>query len=178
MTELIVDFPTQRCQCNRHNHHRHRGVRFADFVETYIVERHEDYEESKVTRHDLWYTGLEYRLMKLSVKKDVLKVRARALARIPFNYSGNDEDDGDNDDVSNEENSICCIGIEHLLTSASIFEVNECRARCIRAVLSEQSRQGPSSKFRWEAIAFASLAETRRAAMRARRLGFFHQDSI
>jgi hypothetical protein len=151
-------------------------VRFADFVETYIVERHEDYEESKVTRHDLWYTGLEYRLMKLSVKKDVLKVRARALARIPFNYSGNDEDDGDNDDGG--DNSICCIGIEHLLTSASIFEVNECRARCIRAVLSEQSRQGPSSKFRWEAIAFASLAETRRAAMRARRLGLFHQDSI
>jgi hypothetical protein len=36
----------------------------------------------------------------------------------------------------------------------------------------------PSAMFAWESIATASFAETRKAAVRARKLGKLHKDSI
>ena len=89
-----------------------------------------------------------------------------ASAGVPATYS--DSDSGAGHD--------CLVGIEHLLTSASVLEVMTCRQRCIHAVLREQARQemNPSDTFGWEDIAIASLAETRRTAFRARQLGKFH----
>ena len=153
MTDLIVDFPHRR---NR------RAVHFADTLQVRIVKRHED------ARHELWYTKAEYRAMRLAVREDVLKVRSKAADGSPCNYWGDD-------DIS-----VCCIGIEHLLTQASAIAVIACRRRCVRAVLQEQARQrmNPSATFRWDAIAAASYVETRRAAVRARKLGKLHQYSI
>ena len=70
--------------------------------------------------------------------------------------------------------------IAHLLTPACVNEVMACRARCKRAVLAEQARQDqdPNARLGWEHIALASLAETRKAVLRARKLGKLHQDSI
>jgi len=50
----------------------------------------------------------------------------------------------------------------------------------VRAVLQEQAmqRMNPSATFRWDAIATASYVETRKAAVRARKLGKLHRDSI
>ena len=161
MTDLIVDFPLQR--------RNRRAVHFADTMEVLIVKRHED------ARHELWYTAAEYDLMKLVMKRDVLNIRAETSpSNVAYASSG--------DDVAAEEDSGFWIGIAHLLTPASVYEVIACRARCKRAVLAEQARQDlylyPSARLRWEAIALASLAETRKAVLRARKLGKLHHDSI
>eukprot|EP00984_Skeletonema_dohrnii_P004203 scaffold1480_cov106-Skeletonema_dohrnii-CCMP3373.AAC.4 len=162
--ELIVDFPTHRSRSTR-------AVRFADTAKLHIVPRHDDREG--VHRNDLWYNGSDYSRMKLANQKSVLKVRAMASAGVPVSYSG---DDGPSDD--------CLIGLEHLLTPATILGVMACRRRCVRAVLQEQEQarqaMNPSAceTFRWDNIAMASFDETRRAAVRARKLGKLHRDSI
>jgi hypothetical protein len=164
MTDLIVvvDFPHQ---CNR------RAVHFADTLQVRIVKRHED------SRHKLWYTKAEYDLMKFAMKEDVLNIRAQtSSSNVAFASSG--------DAAAAEEDSGFWIGIAHLLTPASMNEVMACRARCKRAVIAEQARQDlylyPSARarLRWEHIALASLAETRKAVLRARKLGKLHHDSI
>ncbi len=75
-----------------------------------------------------------------------------------------------------------CVGIEHLLTRASMNEVRTCRARCVDAVLEEQARQmtdqSASSRLGWAAIALASLTQTRTSTLRAQILGQLHQESI
>jgi hypothetical protein len=162
-SELIVDFHTQRDR----SIWRMRSVQFADTSEMYIVVRHHDNQD--VDRRDLWYNRTDYSRMRSAIQKSVRIVRAMASAGVPISYSG---DHGSSDD--------CLIGIEHLLTQASAFEVKECRARCVQAVLQEQARQrtNPSATFRWDAIAAASYVETRKAAVRARKLGKLHRDSI
>ena len=162
MTDLIVNFPHQR-------HRNHRVVRFADTAQLCIVQRHEDNERHNVARHELWYTKSESDLMKLAIKQDVRHVRAQALAGAPLKYAA-----PRNDDASDEESSTSCIGIEHLIAPARTLEVKACRARCKRAVLAEQAKQDqdPSARFRWEAIALASLAQTRTAVLRARKLAW------
>jgi len=160
MTDLIVNFPPQRQR--RNNKHR---VRFAAKAAVYTFERHFD-NKDKVARHELWYTKAEYGLMKLKLKEDVLNVQAKASDGSPFNYSGEGDDD------------VCCIGIEHQLTPACTRGVRDCRMRCIFAVVSEQARQSSSARFRWEAIALASIAQTRWVALRARKLGNLHRESI
>ena len=82
------------------------------------------------------------------------------------------------DDASAVESSVCCVGIERLLTADVMLEMEAYRARCIHAVLAEQSRQDLSAQFCWEAIAHASFAQTREVALRARTLGQLQQDSI
>ncbi len=91
--------------------------------------------------------------MKRNIKRDVLQARAS--------------------DSASE-----WIGIAHLLAPTCMLEVQACRCRCIRAVLEEQARQDSCGSFRSEDIALASLAETRRAVLRARKLGRLHQDCI
>jgi len=142
-----------------------RSVRFADTAQLYIVERHEDYEN--IARHDLWYTKSDYYSMGCNIKQDVLQVRAQALGGAPFNYAGDDE-------ASTFESSVCCVGIEHLLTPACLLEVKACRARCILAVLIAQAGQDASAMD----IALASLTQTRKAQLRARKRGMLLQDSI
>ena len=133
----------------------HQVVRFAETAQLYIVERrHEDNED----KNKLWYTKADYNSMKRKLKQDVLQARAG--------------------DASSEEDSGFWIGIAHLLTPACMLEVKACRFRCVRAVLAEQARQSPSTSVGWENIALASLAETRKAVLRARKLGKLHQESI
>ncbi len=129
----------------------HGVVHFAELSELYIVERHEDKDE-------LWYTRAEYNSMRRNVKRDVLQARA-------------------SDSVS-EEDSGFWIGIAHLLTPACMLEVQACRCRCVGAVLAEQARHDASVSLRWEHIALASLAESRKAVLRARMLGRLHKESI
>jgi hypothetical protein len=150
---------------------RSRSVQFADKAELYIVERHEDNEENKVARHELWYTASEYYSMKLEVKEDVLRVRAQALQSHPFYWDNGDDDD------SSEEDKGFWIGITHLLTPACMLEVTTCRARCVYAVLAKQA-SSPSTRFRWEDIALASIVQTRKAVLRARELGKLHEKSL
>jgi hypothetical protein len=160
MSDLIVDFPDQR---------KHRAVQFAGKAQLYTVERH----ENTVARHELWYTKDKYCSMKLDIREDVL--RARSMQSLPFNYSGYDDDD---DDDSPEESSGFWIGIAHLLTPACMLGVRTCRARCVYAVLVKQASLSPSARFRWEDIALASLAQTRKAVLRARELGKLHRKSL
>jgi len=105
--------------------------------------------------------------MGCNIKQDVLQVRAQALGGAPFNYAGDDE-------ASTFESSVCCVGIEHLLTPACLLEVKACRARCILAVLIAQAGQDASAMD----IALASLTQTRKAQLRARKRGMLLQDSI
>jgi hypothetical protein len=134
----------------------HQVVRFAETAQLYIVERrHEDNED----KNKLWYTKSDYNSMKRTLKQDVLQARA-------------------NDAAFEEVDIGFWIGIAHLLTPACMLEVKACRFRCLHAVLAEQARQSSSASFRWENIALASLAETRKAVLRARKLGKLHQESI
>jgi hypothetical protein len=173
MMNVDVDFPPQR---------KHPVLRFADTVQLYIVERQEDYgkkknnnndddDNNKVARHELWYTEAEFHSMRRAVEQDALHVRAQALAGVPCSYAGDDDDDAS---AVESSVSICCIGIEHLLTRACTLEVKACRARCIRAVLAEQARQDASEMN----IALASLSQTRKAKLRAWKLGDLHRNSI
>ena len=173
MSNLIVEFPS----FDRRNHRMMQAVRFADTVEVSVVQRHVDNEEHKVDRQELWYTKADYRRMKLDVKRDVLEVRANASAGAPFRYSG-DDDDADESSGGSSSSSVCCIGIEHLLTPACVLGVKTCRARCKQAVFSELARQSPSARYSWEGTALASIAQTRKPALRARILGKLHRDSI
>jgi hypothetical protein len=144
-----------------------RSVQFAETAELYTVDRHEDNEG--VDRHDLWYNESDYSRIRLAIRNSVNEVRAMVSAGDPVSYSGNDGSSND-----------CLIGIEYLLTQANAFSVLVCRRRCVRAVLLEQARQrtNPSATSRWDAIAIASLFETRRAVSRAWELGKLHRDSI
>ena len=156
--DLILGFPHQRkCQ----------AVLFDETVQVHI------FECPKVSRHELWYTKAEYHLMKLDIRDDVLTFRATSVA---MKSRGVVEDD------SSTEESVCIMGIEHLLTPARVKEVEACRIRCIQAVLKEQARakarSPPASTagvLEWENIAFASIARTRKATLRARKLGKLHQ---
>jgi len=109
--------------------------------------------------------------MKLALKEDVLNIRA---------LTSNDAAGYDAAEVEAEEDSGFWIGIAHLLTPACVYEMKACRSRCKRAVLEEQARQDqdPSSRFGWERIALASFAATRKAVLRAIKLGELHHDSI
>ena len=108
------------------------------------------------------------------MKKSVHKIRQEVSSGVPISYEGGSLDAEDDDD--------CLIGIEHLLTPDIILKVKIGRLRCTRAVLQEQARQiimNPSSEimFGWDNIAMASLGETRRAAVRARKLGELHHEA-
>jgi len=128
-------------------------VKFAETSELYIVDRHED-------KNELWYTNAEYKAMKRNIKRDVLQARAS--------------------DWTSEEDRGSWIGIAHLLTPTCELEMQACRRRCLHAVLSEQAIQGPSAiaSSRSEYIALASSAETRKAVLRARRLGKLHEEAV
>ena len=149
-SELIVDFPLKRS---------HAHVRFAKTAQLHVVPKHEDKHKS-----ELWYTKAEYNAMKRTIKQDVLQVRARAT----------------DCDWTSEEDRGSWIVIAHLLTPTCELEMQACRRRCVRAVLAEQAIQGPSASASSgsEYIALASSAETRRAVLRARKLGKLHQYSI
>jgi len=131
----------------------HDVVRFAETAQLYIVDRHDD-------NNELWHTKAEYKSMKRNIKRDVLQARASDSAS------------------ETEEESGSWIGIAHLLTPACVLEVQACRRRCVRAVLTEQARQEASGSLRCEDIALASLATTRKSVLRAKMLGRFHQDCI
>ena len=152
--QLIVDFPTTR--------RKNKSVRFSDTSEMCVVPRHED--NHGVRRQDLWYNKADYSRMRLATQKSVLRVREMASAGIPVRYSSFD---------------VCLVGIEHLLTPATVLEVKLCRLRCVRAVLEEQARQmmNPYGTFGWDNTAMASLDKTRRAAVRARKLGKLHREA-
>jgi hypothetical protein len=166
--ELIVDFPRRQ---------RQRSVHFADtdttMAQVHIIEPYGDVYGESVARHELWYTSAEYARMQVAVKEDVLEVWRMSRAGVPMSYAAGNHD---------RDTCDCWMGIEYLLSRASVNEVRACRARCVRAVLEEQDRQmnDPSARlrFRWDAIALASLSQTRRAALRARKLGKMHHDSI
>eukprot|EP00986_Skeletonema_menzelii_P010851 scaffold5428_cov150-Skeletonema_menzelii.AAC.6 len=162
--QLIVDFPTDRSRSRR------RTVHFADTPEINIVDRlgHND----GVDRHDLWYNKSDYTSMRHANKKFILKIRAMGTAGVLIAYSG---DEGYSDD--------CLVGAEHLLSNETIREVKTCRRRCVRAVLQEQARQSrnPTDNLsnlddRWTYIAFASLVESMRVAVRARKIGELHHN--
>ncbi len=131
----------------------HDVVRFAETSQLYVVDRHEDKDEP-------WYTKAEDKSMKRNIKKDVLQARS-------------------GDSVCEEESGFW-IGISHLLTPVCALEVQACRRRCLRAVLTEQARQDTygSESLMCEDIALASLAETRTSMWRGRMLGRLHQDCI
>ena len=171
MTDLIVNFPR-----HRDNHRSRRAVQFADTAQLHIFKPHQDSEENfvYVPRHELWYTRSEYSIMRRAAVEDVLQVRARISSGAPLtlNYSGND--DGGAPAAEEERSSVCCIGIEHLLTPAIVRQRRACIDRCIDAVLTEQERCGSSEMD----IALASFVHSRGAALRARKLGRLHQDSI
>ena len=158
MTDLIVDFPHQRSF--------RYAVHFAETAELLIFER------PKVARSELWYTRAEYVHMALRRREDILALRS---GRTLLLEAADIEDDTS---TTQAEESLSFMGIEHLLTPASMNEVRSCRTRCIQAVLTEQARQDDSSsRLGWESIALASLAQTRKAKLRARMLGEFHQQS-
>eukprot|EP00986_Skeletonema_menzelii_P014083 scaffold8888_cov129-Skeletonema_menzelii.AAC.4 len=154
---LIVDFPHQ---CNT------RAVHFAETAQMLVLKR------PNVARRELWYAKAEYAQMKLVLRQDILTVRSARTSR---------EAVDDDTSSTQAEESVCLMGIEHLLTPACINEVRTCRARCIQAVLTEQARVRDASATSfdgWERIALASIAQTRRAKRRARRLGELHQESV
>ena len=173
MTEdLIVDFPTTS--------NRRRSVRFADYSMMYLVRRHDD--NKGVDRQDLWYSEEDYSRMRLARQDSVHEVRRLASDGVPIRsmYSGTTGHEKEEEGGSSEE---CLIGIEHLLTPATIVAVMTCRQRCIRVVLQEQARQRMMNSsgagiLGWDDIAFASIDATRRAKDRARQLGKLHHDSV
>ncbi len=147
-TALIVDFPHQ---------HKSRSVHFAENAELYILERQD------VARHELSYSKAEYHRMKVATREDVLALRS------PRPRTSLEVVD---DETSTDEESVCLMGIEHLLTPACTHEVRTCRGRCIRAVLTKQeqaSARDPSAGLGWETIALASIAQTGKARLRARK---------
>ena len=147
---IIVNPPLPR-------NHRRR-VAFADMAEVHTFERE--------TRKELWYTKAEYNVMQLAAMEDALELRAMASEGVLSNYLG----DRNADDI-------CYTGIEHLLTLACMRQVMASRGGCLYAVLSEQARHRQSAKYWWEAIALASISQSRGSLLRARRLGELHHDS-
>ncbi len=161
------------------------SVQFADTAQLYIFERYEDSNGRSVAHQELWYTPAEYDRMHHAVLEAVLEVRRRLNAS-GSNSAGNHDENEDmpllfRAEVAEAEGiglpDCDCIGIEHLLTRATILEVRTCKARCIQAVLEEQERQSASLGLGWNAIALSSLTQTRRTTLRAQMLGERHRES-
>ena len=171
--ELIVDFPTATT-----NHRNNMSVHFADMAEMYIIPPRLDDCEDAPRRRDLWCDHSDYTRMRLARQDSVLHVREMISAGIPVRYSGTE--DGDEDRPPNVDDSL--IGIEHLLTPATILEFIVCKLRCFRVVLAEQARQrqrmNPPDMIGWDHIAVASITVTRRAAVRARMRGKLQCDAV
>ncbi len=195
---------------HRHNQRQRMRVQFAEKVQMHIFEHSEDSKGKSVVvdREELWYTPAEYDRMKLAVRESILEVwrKQRAIADVPVNYSaaaGIEDKNGDSPSPAQAQAQAeteaeaqagaelqgvlsDCVGIEHLLTRASMLEVRACRARCVRGVLEEQARQtmdadqsvSTSSRLRWNTIALSSLTQTRRTTMRARMLGKLHREVV
>ena len=165
-------------------------VQFADKAQMLIFEHPKDSDGKSVDPEELWYTPAEYALMTLAVNESVFEVWQRQRASQVSDPEGiGDESEESSSpakaEAEAEAQSILsdCVGIEHLLTRASMLEVRACRARCVDGVLEEQARQMAdqslsTSRYRWDAIAFSSLAQTRRTKLRARRLGKLHRDAV
>eukprot|EP00986_Skeletonema_menzelii_P021119 scaffold33280_cov154-Skeletonema_menzelii.AAC.1 len=104
------------------------------------------------------------------MREDVLTVRAREAMK---------SREAVEDATLTEESVVCLMGIEH--PPACMKEVKTCRFRCIQAVLTEQARaraRGSATRnfgWNWETIALASIAQTRKTTLRARKLGKLHQ---
>ena len=142
-----------------------QGVRFAETAHLCLYEQdlEDNKEKDNNDHHEFWYTESECFAMRRAAIQDAVKVLSNALAGAPFDYSGNDDA------------SVCCVGIENLLAPSSCsLKVRESIDRCISAVFTEQAKLGSSEMD----IALASFAQTRKVALRARKLGIFHQDSI
>ena len=123
-------------------------VRFAESSELIISRRH------NVARHELVYTKEEYDRMNLAIWEDVLAARSRESA----------------DGGTSTNESVCLIGIEHLLKPELIAEVRGCRRRCTRAVLTEQAKErgaSATSFLCWESIARVSLEQTKNSLKKA-----------
>ena len=136
-----------------------RTVHFAETSQLIVFKRHD------VARHELVYTKEDYDRMNLAIWEDVLAARSRESA----------------DGGTSTNESVCLIGIEHLLKPERIAEVRGCRRRCIRAVLTEQAKERDASATSfpcWESIARVSLEQTKKARVRARVFGKLHQKSI
>ncbi len=169
--------------------HQSMRVQFADRAQMLIFEQPEDSDGKSADPEELWYTQAEYARMTLAVKESVFEVWRRQRASQVSNPEGIGEENEESPSPAQAEaeaglQSILsdCVGIEHLLTRASMLEVRACRARCVDNVLDEQARQmadqSLSTRFRWDAIALSSLAQTRRTTLRARRLGKLHRDAV
>ena len=195
---LLHDHATPPLRRNKWQRQRMR-VHFADTAQLHIFEeRYKDNNGRSVAPQpqELWYTSAEYDRMKHAVTEAVFEIRRRQMAMVNAPSHSHDENEGahlpfqaeaeEGDGLSNSNSD--CIGIEHLLTRASILEVMTCRARCVEAVLEEQARQmqmtdqSPSTSLRlefgWNAVALSSLTQTRRTMLRAQILGRLHRESI
>ena len=130
-----------------------QGVRFAETAHLCLYEQdlEDNKEKDNNDHHEFWYTESECFAMRRAAIQDAVKVLSNALAGAPFDYSGN-----------NDDASVCCVGIENLL---AMSKVSESVDRCISAVLTEQERHGSSEMD----IALASIAQTRKVALRARK---------
>lgn len=85
-----------------------RVVRFADVAQLHLYsdERHE------VAGHQLWYTKLELKMMRLAAQEEALAVLAKALAGNLVIDAGNEDSD------SAEECCECSIGLENFISRA------------------------------------------------------------
>ena len=155
------------------------SVQFADTAQVFIFEHYEDCNGRSVELQELWYTSAEYERMQHAVLEAVVAARRRLMDSagphvenedVPLPFQAEAVEGTGRPDCD-------CIGIEHLLTRATILEVRTCRARCIQAVLEEQERQSASLGLGWNAIALSSLTQTRRTTLRAQMLGERHRES-
>ena len=133
--------------------------------QVHVFVYHDDNEEDSIACHELWYIASELNSIRRATLADIDELRARVAAGARLSYEVNEDDN--TDDVS-------WLGIERLVIPALALETRACVDRCIDAVLTEQERRGSSEMD----IAFSSFVHSRGAALRARRLGRLHQDSI
>jgi len=122
-------------------------------------------------------TSAEYDLMKLVTREDVINIRAETSSN-DATFACFTEDDAQPKRRQRLLDRYCSSAHTSLYVRDDGLQLQS-TMHSKREVLAEQARQDlylyPSAKLRWEGIALASLADTRKAVLRARKL---RHDSI
>ena len=159
MTDITVDLPSRR-DSNSSIDGPNKICMSVQFSQTIDIQLFECHDEST---QDVWYSELDYELMKIGKKQAVGDVRRIIRSRSLSHYMTTEDLD----------NGILT-GLERHLTPKVTKKTIVSKMRCFNAVLDEQYRQNVSGEYDQYKLRRVSQHHTKWVAKRAHTIGLLN----